>query len=204
MHLKRNLTCGLYIWLPGHCYPGKAPISRKQNKNKLLNTIYRQTIAKTDSCGTIIDKLTRQNIARKQALQLGESRDVTREQHAKEDASRKGAKERDNLQRSQLNFHFHPGNSRKPQSVKTVTGNNNNVSAVCQLPSLGQTERASYPKVVRSRSRKKYNFAQKQDYQKKTIGVDILVWIVAYKLSRIYNIPWIQRRHVASKPLHYF
>ena len=41
-------------------------------------------------------------MARKQALQLGESREVTREQHAKEDARTKGAKERDSLQRSQI------------------------------------------------------------------------------------------------------
>ena len=63
----------------------------------MLNTIYRQTIAKTEtlthySCITIIDKLTGQNIACKQALQLGESRGVTREQHAKEDASTKSRK----------------------------------------------------------------------------------------------------------------
>ena len=58
--------------------------------------------------------------------------------HAREARERgrstKGAKERDSLQQSEKNFHFHPGNHRKPQSVKTVTGNNNNVSAVCQLP----------------------------------------------------------------------
>ena len=140
-----------------------------KTNNKLLNTIYRQTIAKTEtlayySCVTIIDQLTGQKIACKQALQMGESRGVTREKHAKEDASTKGAKERDSLQQSQINFHFHPGNHRKPQSVKTVTGNNNDVSAVCQLPSLAQAERASYASVVRSRSRKYYNFAQKQDY----------------------------------------
>ena len=51
---------------------------------------------------TYIEKLTGQNIARKQALQLGESQEVMREQHAKEDASTKGAKERDSLQRSQI------------------------------------------------------------------------------------------------------
>ena len=43
------------------------------------------------SCITIIDKLTGQNIACKQALQLGKSREVTQKQHAKEDASKKKA-----------------------------------------------------------------------------------------------------------------
>ena len=43
------------------------------------------------SCITIIDKLTGQNIACKQALQLEESREVTQKQHAKEDASTKRA-----------------------------------------------------------------------------------------------------------------
>ena len=138
MQNKKNLTGGLYIWRPNHCHPGKAPISINKTKT-MLNTIYRGTIAKTEtwmyySCVTIIDKLTGQNIACKQALQLGESREVTGEKYTKEDASTKRAKERDSLQRSQINFHFHLGNHRKPQSVKTVTGNNNNVSAVCQLP----------------------------------------------------------------------
>ena len=77
---NKNLTCGLYIWLPNHCYPGKAAPSK--NKTKTNSFIYRQTIAKTEtltlySCVTIIDKLTGQNIACKQALQLGESREVT-------------------------------------------------------------------------------------------------------------------------------
>ena len=35
------------------------------------------------------------------------------------------------------------------------------MSAVCQLPSLGQAERASYTSVVRSRSKKYYSFAKK-------------------------------------------
>ena len=39
-----------------------------------------------------------------------------------------------------------------------------------------------------------YNFAQRQDQWKKAIGVDLLVYIVAYKRSRIYNIPWIRQR----------
>ena len=82
------------------------------------------TIAKKEtltlySCVPIIDKLTGQSIACKQALQLGESREVTRKQHAKEDASTKRA-----LATISNKFHVHPGNRRKPKSVKTVTGNN--------------------------------------------------------------------------------
>ena len=77
-------------------------------------TIYRQTIAKTEtltlySCVTIIDKLTGQNIACKQALQLGESREVTRKQHAKEDANTKRA-----LATISNKFSFLP---RKPQET---------------------------------------------------------------------------------------
>ena len=33
---NKNLTCGLYIWLPRHCYPGKAPISKNKTKTNCL------------------------------------------------------------------------------------------------------------------------------------------------------------------------
>ena len=33
---NKNLTCGLYIWLPNHCYPRKAPISQKKTKTNYL------------------------------------------------------------------------------------------------------------------------------------------------------------------------
>ena len=38
---------------------------------------------------------------------------------------------------------------------------------------------------------------------KEAMGVDLLVWIVGYKLSQIYNIPWIEfsRDYVALKLL---
>ena len=67
------------------------------------------------------------------------------------------------VQRSQINFHFHPGN----RKTLKLSPEKRNVSAVCQLPSLGQAERASYTSVVRSSIKKYYNFAQKQDYRLK-------------------------------------
>ena len=68
----------------------------KTKQKQIAKHHLQTTIAKTEtltlySCVTIIDKLTGQNIACKQALQLGESREVTRKQHAKEDASTKRA-----------------------------------------------------------------------------------------------------------------
>ena len=41
----------------------------------------------------------------------------------KETQSRATRGRRENLQRSLINFHFHPGNPETPQSVKTVTAN---------------------------------------------------------------------------------
>ena len=45
--------------------------------------------------------------------------------------------------------------------------------------------------------------ALRQDDFKRIIGLDPLVRIMAYKLTQIYNIPRIQQRCVATKPLHF-
>ena len=66
------------------------------------------------------------NIACKQALLLGEPRENAR-------ARGRG---KENLQRSLINFHFHPGNSGTLQSVKTVTANVpqiRKVATACQV-----------------------------------------------------------------------
>ena len=66
------------------------------------------------------------NIACKQALLLGKPRENAR-------ARGRG---KENLQRSLINFHFHPGNSGILQSVKTVTANVpqiRKVATACQV-----------------------------------------------------------------------
>ena len=52
-------------------------------------------------------------------------------ERSRESSTRKKTRVRKGrLQRPQINFHFHPGNRRKPQSVKTVTGNKKCVNVV--------------------------------------------------------------------------
>ena len=66
------------------------------------------------------------NIACKQALLLGKPRENAR-------ARGRG---KESLQRSLINFHFHPGNSGTLQSVKTVTANVpqiRKVTTACQV-----------------------------------------------------------------------
>ena len=111
-----------------------------------------------------------------QALHWGELREVTREQHAKGDTSARGGKRKRQLATISHTFSF------PPQKAQETTKHENCYNSI---------PGAKY-----------YNFAQRKDLQKKIIKIvvcmDFLVWIVAYKLSRIYNISWIQRKHVAS------
>ena len=128
-----------------------------------------------------------------EALHLGKSPEVTREQHAKGDASVRCGERSGCLQQSLMKFSFPP---RKPQEI-AKRENCHRKQEMCQ-PFIGYLHRpgasdASVPgaKILQLQ-------LQRQDYQKKTIGLDILIWIVVYKLSRSCN-PWIQLRHVASQ-----
>ena len=128
-----------------------------------------------------------------EALHLGKSPEVTREQHAKGDASVRCGERSGCLQQSLIKFSFPP---RKPQEI-AKRENCHRKQEMCQ-PFIGYLHRpgasdASVPgaKILQLQ-------LQRQDYQKKTIGLDILIWIVVYKLSRSCN-PWIQLRHVASQ-----
>ena len=109
-----------------------------------------------------------------QALHWGESREVTWEQHTKGDTSARGGKRKRQLATISPTFSF------PPQKAQETTKHEN-----CYTSVPG----AKY-----------YNSAQRKDHQKKitkiVVCMDFLVWIVAY--SRIYNISWIQREHVAS------
>ena len=61
---NKNLTFGLYIWLPNHRYLGKAALSKNKTKQKqIAEHLLQKTIAKTEtlklySCVTIIDNWT--------------------------------------------------------------------------------------------------------------------------------------------------
>ena len=66
----------------------------------------------------------------------------------------------------------------KPQeTAKAVT---RNVSAVCQLPASGQAE--LMPVMLAFLSKILHNFDKTK--RRLNIGLDLLVWIAAYKLSR--------------------
>ena len=52
---------------------------------------------------------------------------------------------------------------------------------------LHQDKCASYTSTPKRA--KYYNFVLRKDHYKKIIGLDLLVWIIAYKLSQIYNSP---------------
>ena len=70
--------------------------------------------------------------------------DLGKRSEPRENARAKG-RGKESLQRSLINFHFHPGNPGTPQSVKTVTANVpqiKKVTTACQvsLDSLGRVE----------------------------------------------------------------
>ena len=126
------------------------------------------------NCSTALIILPK--LACRQALHWGESQEVTWEQHTKGDTSARGGKRKRQLATISHTFSF------SPQKAQETTKHEN-----CYTSVPG----AKY-----------YNSAQRKDHQKKitkiVVCMDFLVWIVAYKLSRIYNISWIQREHVAS------
>ena len=127
-----------------------------------------------------------------EALHLGKSPEVTREQHAKEDASARCGEKSGSLQQSLINFHS-TSETAGNRKVWKLSPETRNVSAVCQLPASATSQWRK-----RSRSKILQLQLQRQDYQKKKIGLDILICIVVYKLSRSCN-PWIQLRRVVSQ-----
>ena len=100
-----------------------------------------------------------------------------------------GWKEGESLQRSPINFYFHRRNHRKLRSLKTVTGNKKCVSPW----SITHIRPSQAPvTIVLSISSQILQLCTKTRLLKEAIGVNLLVWIVGYKLSQIYNIPWIE------------
>ena len=100
-----------------------------------------------------------------------------------------GWKEGESLQRSPINFYFHRRNHRKLRSLKTVTGNKKCVSPW----SITHIRPSQAPvTLVLSISSQILQLCTKTRLLKEAIGVNLLVWIVGYKLSQIYNIPWIE------------
>ena len=99
----------------------------------------------------------------------------------KEMQVRGAGKERESLQWSIINFHF------TPETVETTKREIcHQKQEMCQLY-------VSYLHWVKPNVsvtlvfQEQNDFTQRQDYWKKTIGLDLLVWILAYKLSWIYN-----------------
>ena len=106
---------------------------------------------------------------REEALHLGKSPEVTREQYAKGDASARCGERSESLQQSLINFHFHPGNHRKSQSLKTVTGNKKYVSrlsvtCIGQEPvTLAFQEQNITVTITKTRLPKEYNWSGHSD-----------------------------------------
>ena len=122
-----------------------------------------------------------------EALHLGKSPEVTREQHAKGDASVRCGEWSGCLQQSLMKFSFPP---RKPQEI-AKRENYHRKQEMCQ-PFIGYLHRPRANDASVAGAKILQLQLQRQDYQKKTISLDILIWIVVYN-------PWIQLRHVASQ-----